>query len=215
MNFEAGDYVKSGNKWAEVVDIDEENNLEVYFIIQTGECNGKIYKYAVDWEVVTKNTVTQHIKKPKTHSDILQVLANVGFKPMGEVDGEEIFIKIDTDIETDEDLKTYQFPTENADSDDEEESDFDSLDGFIVRDEDGEAFCPADPDSDFVQEVHEAVHDYNKWEPDGKNKTEVGVKRFIDNLEEKYMRKEDDRQFASGLSVNYRHPPLKKQKSKE
>ena len=61
-------------------------------------------------------------------------------------------------------------------------------------------------DNDFVREVHQAVNDYNEWEP--KNKQEEKVKSFIDNLAHKYQQQDDDRQFARGTSLDYANPPL-------
>ena len=208
MDFKKGDFVKVTNgKSGEVVDIDEDNNLEVYFIEPfEGEANGKVYKYGNDWETVTRNEVVEHTERPTNKFDILKVYTKLGYKPMGEHKGHEIFIKADVDIETDDDLKTFQFPTDGFDS--EPEGDGDSLDGFIIPDEEGEPFTPASPSSDYVRFTHEAVHGFNSWVPDESDKFQVGLKRKIDQMESKYISKEDDRQFALGTSVDYNHPPL-------
>ena len=213
MDFSKGDFIKHTNgKTGEVVDIDEDNNLEVYFIEPfEGEANGKVFKYAEDWETVERNCVVEHTKKPVNKFDIVRVYTDLGYRPMGEHKGHEIFIKSEVDIEEDEDLKHFQFPTDGFDSEDDDETD--SLDGFIVPDEEGEAFHPASPSNEFVKFTHEAVHGYNTWVPDEKDKFQVGLKRKIDSMESKYARKEDDRQFAAGRSIDYNHPPLNEQKS--
>ena len=131
---------------------------------------------------------------------------------MGEHKGEEIFIKADADIENDEDLKTFQFPTDGFDADDEQPNEY-VFDGFVVPDEEHEPFTPASPSSEYVQYTHSAVHGYNDWVPDENDKLQMGIKRTIDTLESKYGSKEDDRQFALGQSIDYNRPPLKKNKS--
>jgi hypothetical protein len=100
-----------------------------------------------------------------------------------------------------------------GDFDEEEEESDGSLDDFIVPDEEGEAFTPADPSVPFVQETHELVHKYNNWEP--KTQHEEKLKGFVDKLSHKYKLKDDERQFVEGKSLDYDHPPLKKRKSGE
>ena len=93
-------------------------------------------------------------------------------------------------------------PPRDADSDDD-------MSDFIVPDEEGEAFCPASPSSEFVRETHQLVHEYNQWEP--KTPSEEKVKAFVDTLAHKYKQQDDERQFASGKCVYYDRPPLPKQ----
>ena len=95
--------------------------------------------------------------------------------------------------------------------DQEEDESEDDMSDFIVPDEEGEAFTPADPTIPFVQETHELVHKYNEWEPNDKKGKKLKV--FVDGLTEKYKTQDDERQFVNGTSVDYDHPPLKKQKS--
>lgn len=211
MTFKKGDFIKVKNeKIGEVVDINEDNNLEVYFIVPNmSKANGKIFEYAENWEVVHKNEVTEHIKKPTDKFDYPKVYMSLGYRPM---DG-EMFIKADANIEDDEDLKTYEFPTNCIEFEDGDDDEYDYTDGFVVKDEDGEAFTPASPTNAFVVETHKAVHGYNNWTPQQNDKTQVGIKRFIDDQEKKASRQEDDRQFAQGTSIDYNHPPLKRAKS--
>lgn len=215
MEFKKGDFIKDANHMVgEVVDIDEDNNLEVYFIRSwSTEANGKIYKYSEEWDVIDPSTVVEHKEKPQDKFDYPKVYTELGFRPMGEYKNEEIFIKSTVDIEQDEDLKKFKFPTDGFDDDDGEESETDSLDGFIVPDEEGEPFTPASPSSEYVRFTHAAVHGYNDWVPDTNDKFQVGLKRKIDSLEAKYSSKEDDRQFVLGKSIDYTHPPLKHSKS--
>jgi hypothetical protein len=217
MEFKKGDFIKtSKGTVGEILDIDEDDNLEVNFIRPwMSEANGKVYKYDAsdEWETIIRNSVVQHVEKPVDKFDYPKVYMELGLKPMGEHKGEEIFIDKDADIEKDEDLKTFQFPTDGFDDDDEaNEYEFD---GFVVPDEEHEPFTPASPSSEYVQYTHEAVHGYNSWVPDKNDKLQMGIKRTIDSMEKKYGSKEDDRQFAQGKSIDYSHPPLKKVKSNE
>lgn len=200
-----GDFIVTEKGVAEVVDIDEDDKLECYFIVPA-KANGKVYAYADEWEVVERSQVVTHKEKPVDKFDYPKMYMELGFRPL---DG-ELFIKVDADVENDEDLKHFELPTDCIDieSEDEEEV-FD----FIVPDEEGEPFAPASPTSEFVQETHRAVRGYNTWVPNESNKMAVGTKRLIDRMEEKYARMEDDRQFAQGTSVDYAHPPLNTSKS--
>lgn len=212
MDFKKGDFIldKEG-KVGEVVDVNEQEKLEVYFIVPfEGEANGKIFRYAEEWEEVDKEYVKEHIERPMRHEHV-KTLIKLGYRPMGEHKGEEIFIPSDVDIEDDDDLKAFQFPTDGFDSDSDDETD--SLDGFIVPDREGSPFRPASPTNEFVRFTHEAVHGYNDWVPDENDKFQVGLKRKIDSMELKYSAMEDDRQFALGKSCDYNHPPLRKKKS--
>ena len=206
-----GDFIKATNdRTGEIVDVDEDGNLEVYFLVaNNSKANGKIYEYAQEWEVVHRNEVIKHVEKPVDKFDYPKVYLSLGFRPM---DG-EIFIKSDANIEEDEDLKKYEFPTNCIEIEDETSDDYDYTDGFVVKDEDGEAFTPASPTSEFVIETHKAVHGYNNWTPQQNDKTQVGIKRFIDSQEEKAIHQEDERQFVLGKSIDYNHPPLKRVKS--
>jgi len=215
MTIRKGDFIISENTVGEVLDINEDDKLEVNFIRpwQT-EANGKIFKYDAsnEWEEISKDAVETHVEKPKDKFDYPKVYLELGLKCMGEHKGEMIFIKKDADIEKDEDLKTFQFPTDGFDADDESTNEY-VFDGFVVPDEEGEAFTPASPTSEFVQYTHSAVHGYNNWVPDKHDKMQMGIKRTIDAMEIKYASKEDDRQFSAGRSIDYNHPPLKKSKS--
>ena len=178
MNFQNGDFIlDTSGKAAEVADMDENGKLEVWYIVpDTSRANGKIYHYQENWVTIDPSMVQQHFPKPDK-AKVLETYRQLGFRPMTE----DIFVRADVDIEADDDLKHFQFPTDTIDVDDYE-SETDSLDGFIVPDEDGEAFVPASPTNDFVIDTHRAVRDYNNWVPDSSNKQQVGIKNFIDQL---------------------------------
>lgn len=204
--YNAGDLIQTAGGAGEVVDTNEDGDLEVYFIVSNkSKANGKIYEYNEEWEVVKKVDVLKHVPRPLDKFKYPQCYREIGFKVWDGI----IFTRVEDDEELDEDLKKFTFPTDCIEYESEDE-DVDMSD-FIVPDEEGEPFRPASPSSQFVRDVHQAVHDYNKWTPtDRKAKA---VKTVIDNMGEKYSRIEDDRQFALGKVVNYNHPPLKKASS--
>lgn len=200
MVYKPGDLIKvhGENEWyAEVIDENEDNQLEVFYINRTSE-NKWIWKYDDDWDVVSKDSVLEHI--PFDKKDIIKCYETLGFRPLTE----HTFVKLDDKIPDDVLMPTGVFDQEEEDSEDD-------MSDFIVPDEEGEAFTPADPSIPFVQETHEMIHKYNTWEPTDKKGKKLKV--FVDDLAHKYKTQDDERQFANGTSVDYDHPPLKKQKS--
>lgn len=198
MNFKPGDLIQTTHKLiGEIVSV-LDNELEVYFLVpDLSKANGKIWVYRDDWDTISKDSVTKHIEivDKKKYPEYYKQL---GFKVMTE----KLFIRSNMDIEKDEDLKKFPFPTDCIDN--EQEDDYDYTDDFIVKD--GEAFTFADTNNDFVKEVHQAVNDYNKWEP--KTKKELSIKHFIDNMELKYSTQDDDKHFEKGKSLDYKNPPM-------
>lgn len=200
MDYKPGDLIKvNGDKewYAEVIDENEDKQLEVFYINRTSE-NRWVWQYDEDWDVVSKESVLEHIPFDKTN--ILKCYETLGFRPLNE----EKFVKLDDEIPDNVLMPTGEFDQEQDDSEDD-------MSDFIVPDEEGEAFTPADPSIPFVQETHELIHKYNTWEPkDNKGKK---LKVFVDDLAHKYKSQDDERQFTNGKSVDYDHPPLKKRKS--
>ena len=196
-----GDLLKiqgeTGEWYAELVGIDEDGKLEVFYINRTKE-NRWVWEYDEDWQVVSLNSVLEHIPLDKTNP--LTSYKTLGFKPLCP----DSFVKID---EEDSIPADQLMPTGEYDEDEGMESD-DSLRDFIVPDEEGEAFTHAPMDSEFVQQTHDCVNQYNQWEP--KTSSEKKMKSFVDSLAHKYKQQDDNRQFAQGKSVDYDHPPMNK-----
>lgn len=203
MDYKPGDLIKingeTGEWYAEVVGENEDKELEVFYINRKST-NRWVWQYDEDWDVVSKDCILEHI--PLVKKEAVECYRKLGFRPLTE----NTFVKLDDKIPDDVLMPTGEFEEES-------ESEDESLDGFIVPDEEGEAFTPADPSIPFVQETHELVHKYNTWEP--KDNKEKKLKVFVDNWAHKYKSRDDERQFAMGTSVDYDHPPLKKQKSEE
>ena len=193
--FNEGDLIVTSKGAGEVVGV-VDTTLEVYFIVPTE--NPKLFKYADEWEVVSWDEVTRHVKRPKNKFDYPKCYKEIGFKAYTE----DIFVPIA--YKDDEDVLN-ELPTDCIETDEEE---YEDMSDFIVADKDGEAFRPASPTNPFVVETHQAVNAYNKWAPT--NLKEVRVKDFIDNMQVKYSTMDDDRHFERGETVDYNHPPESK-----
>jgi len=119
--------------------------------------------------------------------------------------------KGDLFIDIDREEETGVVPLGEEDSDEESycSEDESSLDGFIVK-EDEEPFTPASPThNDWVEETHQAVHDFNHWTPASTKEKEV--KNFIHRLEMKYSHQDDNTHFLKGQAPPaYTQPPLRK-----
>ena len=76
-------------------------------------------------------------------------------------------------------------------------------DGCTTLDE-TEAFTVAKNNTQFVNDMHKAVEEYNSWNPT--DVSEVKAKDFIDNVCLKVIANEDNKQFSNGTSVDYNHP---------
>jgi hypothetical protein len=181
--------------YGELVGIDAEGNLELFYLEQTPLCGGYIWSYKSEWDTVSPDTVMQTFTPTK--ENYLSTLREFGFHATVE---ENQFLRV-----TDEIPATITVPM-ILDSDTESVHEGDSdLSDFIVDDDvANEPFTHACPSSDFVRETHQAVNDYNKWVP--KSVEETRVKQFIDNMAQRYQTEDDNRHFANGEHVDYLHP---------
>ena len=183
--------------FAELVGIDEDDKLEVYFLEQTKLLEGHIWSYASDWQTVSKDSVMKVITPDNTA--YVKSYKEYGFIPTVT---ENQFLKVGDTIP---DHLLTPMPLD-SDQEGQMEDDDGEMDDFIVDDEvANEPFTHATANNDFVREVHTAVNQYNSWEP--KNNTEKKVKTFIDPLADKYQRQDDNKQFARGRVVDYTNPP--------
>ena len=192
-----GDLLKingeSGVWYAELVGIDEEGLLEVFYINRCKD-NRWVWKYDDEWNTCLQSCVMEHI--PLIKEKALECFRKLGFRPLTE----NTFLSLNDTVPDEVSLPTGEF----NEYEQEEEED---MSDFIVPDEEGEPFRPASPSIPFVQETHELVNRFNTWEP--KNKKEEKLKAYVDNLSHKYKLEDDNIQFAEGRSVDYDHPRLK------
>lgn len=208
--------------YGEVLGIDDENKIEVSRLKQTSKQEGCIWEFVDDdkWSAIEQSYVTKHIEVPTSsrRDVVVKAWKELGFIPGG--DGLS-FCRI-------EDEEKVTLPLyEGAEEDSEDDSDdLPSLnpemhgyadDGFVVPDNEGSAFEFADPDTldeegaQFVRETHQAVHDFDNWEPE--DKQGKAIKTFIDRMDKKATIETDNARFEKGKSsIPTSKPPLKKRK---
>ena len=183
--------------YAELVGIDEDGMLEIFYLEPTKLCQGYIWSYKSDWTTVSPQTVIRSFTPTK--ETYLSTLHSFGFHATVE---ENQFLKVDVDIP-----KSITVPMMlDSDTDSVHEGDEDMSDFIVDDDVANEPFTHAPATSSFVQDTHKAVNDYNKWVP--KNRSESRVKSFIDDMEQRYRMDDDNRHFARGEHVDYLHPKL-------
>lgn len=180
--------------YAEMVGKDATGKLEVFYLEQTKKMEGYIWSYADDWDTVDTECVIKSFRP--TRETYVSTYKEFGFVPTVK---ENHFLKLGDTI------PAHILVPIPLDSEEELDSDEDMSDFIVDDDVANEPFTHAPADNDFVRETHQAVHDYNKWEP--KTSSEKKVKSFIDAMAEKYQQQDDDRQFAKGTSLDYLHPP--------
>lgn len=184
--------------YAEVVGVDDNDNVEVFYLEQTQLCNGHVWSFKKEWDVIPKESI-KAIFSPcqKTY---LATYKEFGFIPTVE---ENQFLRVNDNI------PSHVLTPLPLDEDNDEHDDDSDMADFIVDDDIAdEPFTHADVNtSDFVKETHQAVNDYNQWAP--ATPEELRVKNFIDGLAKRYQEDDDNRQFARGTSVNYERPKIK------
>jgi len=78
------------------------------------------------------------------------------------------------------------------------------LSDFLVPDHDEDAFRPSDASDSFTHSTHDDVRGWNEWhptQPDAKR-----FKRFVEGIESRVMRSEEERAFRQGISIDHLHP---------
>jgi hypothetical protein len=190
-----GDYVKiqmdNGDVWiGEVVDV-ADTTLDVYYIKKGAD---NVWTYSDDVYEISKETVLEHVSL-RDHPNVISALKEMGLRPLTD----STFASLD---------EKGVVPLGDA-AFEEVEEDFvgihPEMQGFIVPDESGEAFTFAKGDSDFVKETHDAVRQYNSWQPEGEARR---IKEFIDNMDTKACAQENARtRLGEGLAYN--KPPTK------
>lgn len=214
-----------GDRFAEVVGVDPEGKVEASFIRKTAKQEGRIWEFddTNEWETIDASTIKKHIKVPDESSRLVMVKAwaDIGFLPGG--DG-MTFCRVE-----DENTTTLSlFEGAEDDSGDEEEDVPSSNpkmhgyadDGFVVPDDEGSDFEFADPDqldeeaAKFVRETHEAVREFDNWEP--KDKQGHAIKSFIERMDYKATIETDNKRFENGKSsISTSKPPLSKKRRRK
>ena len=89
---------------------------------------------------------------------------------------------------------------------DDEDDDGEDLADFIVGDE--EPFALAPSTSDFVNETHQAVREFEQWQPEP-GSTEARIKQFVQTLEGAAHHASEEARYSRGQApeTRYNHPP--------
>lgn len=214
-----------GDCYGEVVGVNPEGHVEVSFIRPTAKQQGKIWEFdeTDEWSAIDASTIKKHVKVPdeSSRATIVKAWADIGFLPGG--DG-MTFCRLSDENETT--LPLYEGAEDESDDESDEVPSSNpkmhgyASDGFVVPDDEGSDFEFADPDqldeeaAKFVRETHEAVHDFEKWQP--KDKQGHAIKNFIERMDYKATIETDNRRFAKGKSsLSTSKPPLTKKRRRK
>jgi hypothetical protein len=226
-DFTEGDLVKingesddgSPEEWiGEVVDVDDPTGIVVCLLERTKEQESKIWRFTGAETIAPVESIKEHVVPERPDGVLTRRTVKNAWEAMGFSVGVDDFClkedessvtlelgKVDTsseeedDDEDDEEDEDYD-PGDACDGDEEvssdEECDDPSLGGFIVADEEEE--------DDFVSETHNAVNDWEDWQPH--NKRQRRFKRSVDALAQRAAREADDAAFSRGEAASVRPP---------
>jgi len=201
--------------------------LDVSCIQPTPKQEGRIWEFVADneWEKIDPANIIKHFSVGEsTRDNVRKAWGKLGFFPGG--DGITFCRLCDEDKVS---LPLYQ-GDESEDSSGEDDpdglisSENPSMygyanDGFVVPDDEGEDFTFADPSeldgeaADFVRDTHEAVHDFEKWNPT--DKKAIAIKQYIDKMSQKAAIQTDNRRFDGGkASISTTNPPIGKKRKR-
>jgi len=211
--------------YGEIVGVAEDGKIEVSRLKKTPKQEGRIWEFADDdqWSAIDPKYVTKHIavKNSARRSHVVKAWKTIGFVPGG--DG-ITFCRVEDEDET-------TLPLLDGDSSDESDDDEDGTpsenpamhgyadDGFVVPDDEGSEFEFADPDqlddeaAQFVRETHQAVRDFDSWEPEDRQGR--AIKAFVEKMDQKAAIETDNHRLAKGKpAISTSKPPLKKRRRK-
>lgn len=225
--YTAGDLIQfdiNGTEFfGEIVGVADDGKVEVSRLKKTTKQEGHIWEFVADdaWSAIEVAYITKHIEVHDSarRSVVVKAWKELGFLPGG--DG-ITFCRVEDEHHVT--LSLADGDSSDDDSDAEEASSNPTMhgyasDGFVVPDDEGSEFEFADPDeldeeaAQFVRETHQAVHDFDNWEPE--DKRGKAVKAFVGNMDKKAAIATDNQRFEAGKSsISTSKPPIKKRKRK-
>tara|TARA_B110001452_G_scaffold149150_1_gene124156 strand:- start:615 stop:1304 length:690 start_codon:yes stop_codon:yes gene_type:complete len=225
--YSAGDIISfeiaDKNFHGEILGIDDQHNIEVSRLKKTEKQEGRIWEFVADdaWSAIEPKFVTKHIRvgNDASRKEVVSAWKEVGFIPGG--DG-ITFCRVDDEDETT--LPMYGGDeSSDDDSDDEDKPSANpemhgyADDGFVIPDDEGSDFDFANPDeldeegAKFVRETHQAVHDFDKWNPE--DKQGKAIKNFVSTMDHKATIQTDNVRLTKGKeTIRTSKPPLNKRK---
>ena len=225
--YSAGDLIQFdiANKkfYGEIVGIDEHNKLEVSRIQKTTKQEGRIWEFVDDdkWSTIDPKYVSKHVQVDSSKgASVVNGWRELGFLAGG--DGMSM-CKLEDESQTT--LPIFQGDPDSDDEDGEQSSSNPQMhgyvdDGFVVPDDEGSEFEFADPSelddeaAEWVRETHEAVREYDKWQPN--DKQGKALKTFIDKMDHKAAIDTDNQRLEAGKeSISTSKPPVKKKRKRK
>lgn len=228
--YSAGDLIQFNinaiNFYGEIVGIADNGKVEVSRLKKTEKQDGFIWEFADDdaWSAIDPSYIQNHIKVNDLdkRSVVVKAWKELGFLPGG--DGITFCRVEDEDSVT---LPLYGGES-SEDEDDEDDEGVSSAnpsmhgyasDGFVVPDDEGSDFEFADPEqlgeeaAKFVRETHQAVHDFDSWDPE--DKQGKAIKAYVERMDKKATLETDNKRFNAGKScISTSNPPINKRKRK-
>lgn len=236
-DFTEGDLVKingesddgAPEEWiGEVVDINDPAGIVVCLLERTKEQSSKIWRFLGSETIAPVEAITEHVVPERPDGMLTRRTVKNAWEIMGfsvgvddfclKEDEHEVTLElgnVDTSSDEDEDDEDdddedYD-PGDACDEDEEissdEECDDPTLGGFIVADEE------EDGDDDFVADTHNAVNDWEDWQP--RSKRQRRFKRSVDALAQRAAQEADDAAFQRGEAASVRPPPKRKRRKKK
>lgn len=155
----------------------DDTHVEVYYLIRSQKCHGKIWTYSKDWYRIPLESVVVHYSLADL-GGIMRCLKTMGFRPINDsefvlLSEEEHPDMVHVDIGFDDDDMNSSADEEPTPSDDD----------FV--DNDYSLFTRAgDTENRFILETHLAVDAFRRWQP--QSQQAQNVKQLIEDIEHKY-----------------------------
>ena len=190
----------------EILGIDDQDRIEVSRLKKTEKQEGRIWEFVADdaWSAIEVKFVKKHIRvgNDASRKEVVSAWKQLGFIPGG--DG-ITFCRVEDEDETT--LPMYGGDESSDDESSDEASSNPAMhgyadDGFVIPDDEGSDFEFADPDeldeegAKFVRETHQAVHDFDKWNP--ADKQGQAIKKFVYAMDHKAALETDNARFENG-----------------
>lgn len=212
--------------YGEIVGIADDGKIEVSRLKKTEKQEGRIWQFADDdaWSAIESSYIQKHIKVNDSakRSVVVKAWREIGFLPGG--DGITFCRVEDEELST---LPLYGGDSSSDESGSSDESDEPvssnpamhgyASDGFVVPDDEGSDFEFAELDeldeeaAKFVRDTHQAVRDFDNWEPT--DKQGKAIKAFVERADKKASIETDNKRFEAGKSsISTSKPPIKKRK---
>lgn len=149
-----------------------------------------LYRTTSDAYEVPSYAIEEH-KALQSDDDAPKAFDQLGFRML---DG-ATFVKHTDEDTNDVPVGLQVFEVRSSASDDD--SDDNSLCDFIVADEDCEPFTMAEETNAFVKDTHQAVRDFQSWQP--KTPAEIKAKKFIEGQEHRAIIVDDNARFSRNM----------------